>query len=119
MWEQLPPSVEFRVPKAPTVALGDSAAFLAYELHVTNLTGTVLTLKRVEVLNESGGVIHTVQDSTLARDVARPGSNVPAAERTKITGGTRAVVFLWVPVSRSSPPTSVRQRLTFDRTAPD
>jgi murein DD-endopeptidase len=113
---QLPPSVEFRVPKAPTLAAGDSGAALVYEVHVTNLSPTVLTLRRVEVLNErDGSVLHVVQDSLLLRDLARPGVTVPEAERAKIAGGTRAVVFLWVPVSRGNAPASVRQRLTFAR----
>ena len=35
---QIPSAIEVRVPKPPTVAVSDSGAFLAYELHVTNLT---------------------------------------------------------------------------------
>ncbi len=48
---QIPPSVEFSVPKPPTVAVSDSGAFLSYELHVTNLTPTAMYLRRVEVLD--------------------------------------------------------------------
>jgi murein DD-endopeptidase MepM/ murein hydrolase activator NlpD len=117
---QLPPFVEFRVPKVPLVVIGDSSAAAVYEIHITNLTGNVLALRRVEVVRAADGqVLHVVEDSALARDVARPGVNVPAAERTKIGGGLRAVVFLWVPVDRSAAPVSLRHRLTFQRGAPD
>ncbi|MEX2283796.1 MAG: M23 family metallopeptidase [Gemmatimonadota bacterium] len=118
---QLPPFVEFRVPKAPTVALvGDSTGSLAYEILVTNLTAAPLTLRRVEVVRTSDGrVLHAVEDTALARDLARPGANVPMAERTRIGPGLRAQVFVWVPVDPRSPPASVRQRLTFQRAAPD
>ena len=45
----LPPFVELRVPKPPTVATGDGVSFLAYEMHVTNFTSRPMTLQRVEV----------------------------------------------------------------------
>ncbi|MGH7469060.1 MAG: hypothetical protein ACRENP_13980 [Longimicrobiales bacterium] len=94
---QLPPFVEFRVPKAPQVVAGDSGAAVVYEVHVTNLTANVLTLKRIEVVNEADQrVLYSVEDSALARAMARPGANVPLGERTRIGGGLRAVVFLWV-----------------------
>src|SRR5947207_15627544 len=48
---QIPASIEFRVPKAPTVAVGDSGAFLTYELHITNLSSAVVVLKSVDVVN--------------------------------------------------------------------
>ena len=115
---QLPPFVEFRVPKAPTVALvGDSTGTLSYEILITNLTATSQTLKRVEVLQATDGrVLHTVGDSVLALDMARPGVDLrgqPWIERTRIGGGLRAQVFLWVPVDRNRPPAEVRHRLTF------
>src|SRR5688572_10345178 len=116
--QQLPPFVEFRVPKAPTAALvGDSAGSLSYELQITNLTGTPQTLRRVEVLQASDGrVLHTVGDSVLALDMARPGVNLagqPWVERARIGGGLQAQVFLWVPVDRNRPPAEIRHRLTF------
>jgi hypothetical protein len=116
---QLPPGVEFRVPKAPTVAAGDSGAFLAYELHVTNYTLGALLLKRVDVLNSSGQVLLSVADSALARNVARPGANVPPSERLQIGGGLRAAVYLWVPVDRNNPPDVIRHRITVQRSGAD
>src|SRR5688572_4089607 len=81
----IPPSVEFRVPKPPTVAAGDSGAFLSYELHVTNLTPAGLTLQRVEVLNATGGsTLLTLGDSGLTRVLTRPGLNVVPSERVNI-----------------------------------
>ena len=118
---QIPPSVEFRVPKAPTVAaIGDTLGTAAYEMHVTNLSGNLLSLKRIEAIRESDGrVLLTLEDSVLLRAIARPGSTVAIGERAKIGGGLRAIVFLWVPVDRSTPPAALRHRLTFERVAPD
>jgi murein DD-endopeptidase len=116
---QIPPNVEFRVPKPPTVAVSDSGAFLSYELHVTNLTNTSMTLERVEVFDaaKGGRVIANLSgaDSTLQRALARPAPAIPAAERTQIGGGLRAYVYLWIPVDRNHPPAALRHRLTFQR----
>lgn len=111
---QFPPFVELRVPKPPTVASGDGASFLAYELHVTNFTPGTLALRRVEVLGEDGRVVQALADSALGRALARPGvSPAPALlERARIGGGLRAVVFLWVPVDPRTPPARLRHRVS-------
>jgi Peptidase family M23 len=116
---QLPPPVELRVPKPPSVAVGDGGAFLVYELHVTNFSPSPLTLSRVEVLSQStaaenGRVLLALEDSALARTLSRPGVSPPPspADRPRLGGGLRAVVFLWVPVDGAAPPGAVRHRLT-------
>jgi hypothetical protein len=120
---QLPPSVEMYVPKPPTLAAGDGARFLAYELHLTNFTPGRLTLRRVEVVSADGDarVLLTLSDSALARALSRPGvSPAPAlADRPHIGGGLRAVTFLWVPIDAGSLPRAVRHRLTLARGATD
>ena len=111
---QIPPAVELRVPKPPTLAFNDSGAFLAYEIHVTNFTSSPLLLRRVEVLDGAReSTLFVVEDSALLRATIRPGVNVPLAERAQIGGGLRAVVFLWVSVPRENPPTALRHRLAF------
>jgi hypothetical protein len=112
---QIPPSVEFRVPKTPTVAVSDSGSFVGYELFVTNLTPSPMTLRRVEVL-AAGKVIATLADadSSLLRSTSRV-AQVPLADRLKLDGGARATVYLWVPVDRANPPAQLRHRLTFQR----
>jgi hypothetical protein len=123
---QIPPAVEFRVPKPPTVALSDSGAVLVYELHVTNLTAAPLTLRRVEVLAVEGGKpgrvvwdLNSAVDSGLFRATARAGAPVPAAERLRIGPGLRAYVYLWIPTDAAHPPAALTHRLTFTRGASD
>lgn len=118
----LPPFLELRVPKPPTVATGGGESFLAYELHVTNFAPQTMSLTKVEVAMGDGGtrkVLHAVTDSGLARSLTRPGMNVPPAERAKIAGGARAVVWLWVPVDRFAPPGSVQHRVFVEQGAGD
>jgi hypothetical protein len=117
---QIPPSVEFRVPKPPTLAVSDSGPFLGYELHVTNLTATPLLLRRVEVLDaEKGTSLATLADSGLLRVVSRVGPQIPADQRLQIGGGLRAYVYLWFLVDQRSAPNALRHRLTFKGTGPD
>ena len=113
---QLPPFVEMRVPKAPTVASGNGVSFLVHELHVTNFQPIPLTLTRVEVLSGDADarVLLTLEDSALGRALSRPGvaPAPPLGERAKLGGGLRGVVFVWVPLDGRTAPGSIRHRLT-------
>src|SRR5687768_766744 len=110
----LPLSLELRVPKPPTVATAENGSFLAYELHITSFTPQPLTLKKVDVSTSSGDqhVLLSLTDSVLVRAVARPGVSLAGAERLKMSGGTRAVVYIWVPVDARTAPTSLQNRVT-------
>jgi hypothetical protein len=110
----LPPFLELRVPKPPTIATGDGASFLAHEMHLTNFATQPMTLKRVEVATvDSGGsrpVLLTVADSALPRSLTRPGASIPPAERTTVAGGARAVVWLWLVALKDGIPEHVPGR---------
>lgn len=118
---QIPPSIEFRVPKPPTVAMSDSGAFIAYELHITNLTSMPMTLRRVEVFDpeQAGAVVERLEDNALLAAAARPAPNVPLAQRLLIGAGLRAYVYVWFPTTRANPPAMIRHRLTFLRVVTD
>ena len=113
----LPLPLELRVPKPPTVARAEGGSFLVYELHLTNLGADTLVLKRVEVVtpDTAKGAALSLADSALARSLARPGPAIPPPARGRIAGGTRAVVYLWVPLDPGVPPRSVRHRVTVER----
>lgn len=118
---QLPPALEMRVPRAPGLARAEGASFLVYELHVTNLSPQPMSVKRVDVLTGADGggrVLLALEDSTLARAIGRPGLNLPPADRPQLAPGTRAVVFLWVPVAGRAP-ASLRHRVRVEQTAGD
>ncbi|HEY4133295.1 MAG TPA: M23 family metallopeptidase [Gemmatimonadaceae bacterium] len=120
---QIPPSIEFRVPKPPTVMVSDSGAFIVYELHVTNLTSTPMTLRRVEVMAADKGIagrtVADLSDSTLLRATARPAPQIPVAERMTIGAGLRAYVYLWIPTDAEHPPAQLVHRLTFKHGSSD
>ena len=110
-----PPFLEMRVPKPPTVAASEKGPLLAYEVHVTNFTQQPVTLKKLEVMSSADkGVIFTLSDSGLIRAVSRPGMAPAAqAERLRVNGGMRAVVFLWFPLTGVAPK-SIQHRLTIE-----
>lgn len=114
---QIPPSIEFSVPKAPTIANSDSGSFLSYELHVTNLTAQPVTVRKVEVLDaDTHAQLFAISDSAaLTHVMARAGGSGSAATVTKIDGGLRTYVYMWVPVDASHPPARLEHRLTFQR----
>ena len=118
----LPPFLEMRVPKPPTVATAESGSFLAYELHVTNFMPQAVTMKKLDVLAATGDhrVLFSLGDSSLVRAVTRPGAApMGGPERLKINGGGRAVVFIWVPLESRSAPSAIVHRLTMDIGAGD
>ncbi len=66
-----------------------------------------VTLKKVDVMSAAGDhrVLLSLSDSLLVRAVTRPGAApMGGTERLKLAGGTRAVVFMWVPVETSGAP---------------
>ena len=116
----LPPSIEIRTPKAPIVARLDGRDVLIYELHVTNLGAQPLILRHVDVLGDANAAIATLADSALAAAIARPGVSLPMAERPKLGGGLRAVVFIWASLADGAhAPRALHHRLTFERTGAD
>ena len=117
----LPPSLELRVPKPPTVATAEGGSFLAYELHVTSFGAQPVSLKKIDVIAGTGDrrVLASAADSALIVATSRPGATLSGAERLKLTGGSRAVVFLWVPVDARSAPASIQHRVTIERGSGD
>jgi biotin carboxyl carrier protein len=118
----LPPFLEMRVPKPPTVATAESGSFLAYELHVTNFMPQPVTMKKLDVMAATGDhrVLFSLGDSSLVRAVSRPGAApMGGPERLKINGGGRAVVFIWVPLESRAAPSAIVHRLTMDVGAGD
>jgi hypothetical protein len=106
-----------RVPKPPSFVNVDGSGLLVHELHLTNLAPTLMTLRRVEVLTLSSDgrqttTIGSLEDSVLAQALIRPGvaPPPPPAERARIGGGLRAVVFLWIPAATA--PGRLRHRIT-------
>jgi len=73
-----------------------------------------MTLKRVEVTTADSAAqpLLTLTDSVLLRSLARPGTPLALADRARLGGGYRAVVYLWVPVTAAPP--ALRHRVVVE-----
>ena len=118
----LPPFLEVRVPKPPTVGTAENGSFLVYELHVTNFAPQQYTLKKIDVATAGADrrVVVSLGDSALQRAITRPGvANITGPDRLKLAGGARGVVFLWVQVDARTTPTAIQHRLTLEQGSGD
>jgi peptidase M23-like protein/uncharacterized protein DUF3471 len=104
--------VEMMVPIAPTPFKGDGKTHLAYELHLTNFASSELTLARLEVLGGTGQPFAQYEGKELSARLARPGL-AASADKQRLGGGMRAVVYLWLTFDApSAVPAVLRHHLT-------
>lgn len=101
-------ALDSHVPMPPTPVMAEGKLQLAYELHLTNFRGAEITLQQIEVLGDDGATLLSVTD--LAPILGRPGMK-PDVDKRVLTGGTRAIAFLWVAVDRA--PKTLRHRVTY------
>lgn len=110
--------VDLEIPCPPTPVNAGGKTHLAYELHVTNFDALAreLNLTRVEVLGDesSAAPLAQIAGDDLAKQLGRPGAPKGLADKRRIAGGMRAVVFIWITLeSGAAVPRTLRHRLTF------
>lgn len=101
---------DLRVPVSPTPFTGqDGRVYLAYELHITNMSGRDLMLSKIEAINTTATIL-TLEGADLNAALMATGA---ATERRTIAAGRRAVVFVWLPIAEGQfPPSSLHHRVT-------
>jgi hypothetical protein len=92
-------SVDLSVPTAPVAFPVEGRTCLAYELHVTNFLPVDVSLSRVRVTaaGDPGVTLADYGNAELLARLARPGLRNPT-DREVLGPGTRAVVYLWIPL---------------------
>jgi len=110
------PRIGLRVPKPPTVAIGASGPVLVYELWVTNVATDQWTLQKVEVLSadKERRVLQRIDGPDLDSMIGRPGTSINRPDRRVLAGGGWGLVYLWVPIDRNAPPSSIFHRVTVE-----
>lgn len=102
------------VPIAPTAFKADGKWHLVYELHLNNMDRWDYRLTKVETISgdASGRSIVAYAGAELEGVMARPGQP-GATEKSKLAGGTMAVVYMWATVdTEDAMPATIRQRLS-------
>ena len=120
------PFVEVYVPHTPVLAFpADGQLRAAYELHITNLTNSIIDLRRVEVWTttaaaleaeeradapagggtpaEPGQPLLRLEDLGLRNAIFRPGLGDNPEEPLRIGPGLRVVVWVWLDLDRFAP----------------
>lgn len=100
------------VPVAPTAFKAGGKTHLVYELHATNFSRSDCVLTRLEVMVAGEKPLARYEGNELAAMIARPGA-APDVEKTKVGGGLRAVMYLWLTLEAGARiPASIRHRLS-------
>ncbi len=107
------PFVEVRIPTQPIAVPAGGERHIAYELHVTNFTMSLLRLDRVAVLAVTGEVagddapepspLLELEGTSLRNVLLRPGLEGSLQNSPEIGPGLRAIVYMWVEVDRVPP----------------
>jgi murein DD-endopeptidase len=106
--------VDVVVPIAPTAFKADGKWHVVYELHLNNMDRWDYKITKVEALSgdATGRSLVSYSGADLEGAMARPGQP-GASEKSKLAGGTMAVVYMWATVdSESAVPATIRQRLS-------
>jgi murein DD-endopeptidase len=105
--------VDVVVPIAPTAFKADGKWNLVYELHLNNMDRWDYKLTKIEAISgdASARSLVTYAGADLDAAMARPGQP-GATEKSKLAGGTMAVVYVWATVdTENAVPATIRQRL--------
>jgi len=105
--------VDVVVPIAPTAFKADGKWNLVYELHLNNMDRWDYKLTKVEAISGDAAArsLVTYAGADLDAAMARPGQP-GATEKSKLAGGTMAVVYVWATVdAENAIPATIRQRL--------
>jgi len=106
--------MDIETPAAPMAFTGhDGKIYLAYELHVTNLSPIELHLSRIEVLNGNTSLA-AYEGTDLNGILQRFGGDVP--DRRALGSGLRAVAYVWVKLDAGTAvPATLRNKITVDQ----
>jgi len=106
--------VDVVVPIAPTAFKADGKWHVVYELHLNNMDRWDYQITKVEALSgdAAGRTLVAYTRAELEGVMARPGQP-GATEKSKLGGGTMAVVYMWATVdTENAVPATIRERLT-------
>ena len=113
-----PIPLQVQIPTPPTAFRGDSQWRLCYEIYLTNLSSSSWTLQRIDVKNESGAPLLTLQakdlDSVLSHPALPPGSKGgPIAE---IAPGEAVIAYMWIDIAKgASIPTHLQHQFSLKK----
>lgn len=107
--------IDVRVPVPPRPLLANGITYLAYELHISNLSNRLTTIERIDVKSRSAlpgaAPLLRLEQATLDAALLRPGAPPNDAERRALPAGRTVIAFLWVGVATGTVPTALTHTL--------
>lgn len=108
--------VDVQIPAPPSPFLAEGSTHLVYELHVSNFGSRDITVREVAALDaDRRTTLVAYRDEALAGNVRIPGAAPDSVEPTRVSGGRRAVIFIWIDLSGAATPAALSHRLTLLR----
>ena len=111
---QKPPiPVQISIPTPPTTFRGDTQWRLCYEIYLTNLSSAAWTLQRIDVKNENGDPLLSVQgkelDGVLSHPALPPDSK--GGRAADIAPGEAVIAYMWIDLAKGvSIPTQLQHQ---------
>ncbi len=112
---QKPPiPIQIVIPTPPTAFRGDTQWRQCYEIYLTNLSSAAWTLQRIDVKNENGIPLLTVQgkdlDGVLSHPALPPDSKGGSA--ADIAPGEAMIAYMWIDLAKGDPiPTHLQHQI--------
>jgi hypothetical protein len=112
--------VDILIPVPPTPVSIGGKRHLVYELHLTNFERIDIALTRVMVTDSDRKTpLADYHDSELAGRLGRPGIDSELPDTRLLSGGMRAVVYLWLALDDGvATPARLHHRILFDAIRP-
>jgi hypothetical protein len=114
---QPPVPVHVEVLQPPMRAQAKGAAYLVYEVHVTNLLDRRIALDSVEVLGADGRSLRAYGGTALEKNLRRAGPAPDSAAANVLDTGQRGIVFVWAPAGSGDPPAALAHRVVVSAVA--
>ena len=112
-------SVDLAVPLAPAPFKQGGITQLVYELHVTNVSQSDVTLAVLDIVDNEGRLLRQYADGELKSRITRPGLRTDHATPQLLGPGMRAVINVWLPLPPAVMVRSVSHRVELDVARPD
>jgi murein DD-endopeptidase len=113
--------VEVQIPRPPAPARALGRNHLVYEVHVTNLGSSAVSIERLELLNGGGAALAAWSGPEVATRIRIVGpADAAGAPTSVVPPGLRAIAYLWVSLAPgAAAPAAIAHRLTIATSAGD
>jgi peroxiredoxin len=104
--------LDVQIPFVPAVATVDGQQQLVYEADITNSGSTPVTLTRIDVRRESGGVMRSYEGAELESSLAGASVSTATTNLRELRPGRSVTLFVWLAIDRA-PVVRISHKISF------